>query len=160
MEPHGFTVVVPFVCFGETRRACSAEVAIKATKAGSMSSFARLRRTRAVHSSTASSTLRSRLLRRTGSRGFLRRRVNYLSVESHAQSLHSLFGKGKASGCGCSALDPPQTPQVTPSLWQHMNSANHKVQGVGIQARGKWGIVGEAKSVRSMVYRCVRGGWG
>jgi len=41
VEPHGFTAVVPFVCFGETRRAYSAEVAIKATKTGSMSSFAK-----------------------------------------------------------------------------------------------------------------------
>ena len=41
MEPHGFTAVVPLGVFGETRRAYSAVVADKATKAGSMSSFAK-----------------------------------------------------------------------------------------------------------------------
>lgn len=74
VEPHDFSILLRsnFGCEGRTAVVLFVS---SVEPAESCPPSPRLRRTPAAHSSTASSTLRSNLLRSTGSRGFLRRRV-------------------------------------------------------------------------------------
>jgi hypothetical protein len=84
---HGLTAVVPFVSSVEPAEACPPSPRLRHA---AHRLWPTGRRTPVAHSSTALSILRSSLLRRTGSCGFLRRRVKGFSKKALGGSMFRL----------------------------------------------------------------------